>query len=49
VMEEMTRQVHMMDFLKGKKYEEITQEDWDKIYSPEARESIRKVSELLDE
>jgi hypothetical protein len=49
VMEDMTRQVHLMDFLKGKKYEEITQEDWDKIYTPEARESIRKVSELLDE
>jgi hypothetical protein len=49
MMEEIANQTHRMDFLKGKKYEEITQEDWDRIETPEFKESIRKVKELLDE
>jgi hypothetical protein len=48
-MEDMQRQVHLTDSIKGKKYEEMTEEDWDKIITPEHKESIRKVKELLDD
>jgi hypothetical protein len=49
MMEELVRQSHIPDFIKGKKYEEITEEDWDKIETPEYKESVRKVKELLDD
>jgi hypothetical protein len=49
MMEEIVRQTKVPDFIKGKKYGEITAEDWDKITTPQFKESIRKVKELLDE
>jgi hypothetical protein len=49
MMQEIVKQIDVPDIIKGKKFEEITQEEWDQIYTPEARESIRKVKEILDE
>jgi hypothetical protein len=49
MMEEIANQTHRMDFIKGKKYEDITQKDWDRIETPEFKESVRKVKELLDD
>jgi hypothetical protein len=48
VMEEIIKQDHMTDCLKGKRYDEITQEDLEKVI-PEYKEAIRKAKELLDE
>ena len=49
VMEDIMKQAHMTDCIKGKKYEDTTQEDWDKVITPEYKEAIKKVKELLDE
>ena len=46
-MEDMQRQIHLTDSLKGKSIEEITHEDLDKIITPEHKESVRKLRELL--
>ena len=35
-------QAQMTDCLKGKRYEEITQEDLEKVITPEYKEAIRK-------
>jgi hypothetical protein len=43
MMQEIVRQIQALNIIKGKKkFEEIIQEDWDKIDTPELRESIRK-------
>ena len=39
----MQRQMHISDSLKGKSIEELTEEDLDKIITPEHKESIRKI------
>ena len=49
VFEDMQRQMHLSDSLKGKSIEEITDEDLDKMITPEHKESIRKLGELLDD
>ena len=49
MMEDMVKQAHMTDCLKGKEYADMTKEDWNKIITPEYKEAIRKVKELLDE
>ena len=49
MMQEIVRQTELPDFIKGKKFEEITQEEWDKVSTPKYRKSVRKVKELLDE
>ena len=49
VIENMQRQFHVTDSLEGKSIEEITDEDLDRIISPEHKESIRKIEELLDD
>ena len=48
VIEDMQRQMHITDSLKGKSIDEITPEDLDKIITPEHKESIRKIREILD-
>jgi hypothetical protein len=49
VIEDMQRQMHITDHLKGKSIEELTEEDLDKIITPEHKESIKKIEELLDD
>ena len=46
VFEDMQRQMHITDALKGKSIEELTEEDLEKIITPEHKESIRKIEEL---
>ena len=46
VIEDMQRQMHITNPLKGESIEEITDEDLDKIITPEHKESIRKIEEL---
>jgi hypothetical protein len=46
VIEDMQRQMHMTDHLKGKSMEEITDKDLDNIITPEHKESIKKIEEL---
>ena len=48
VIEDMQRQMHITDSLKDKDIEKLTEEDLDKIITPEHRESVRKLRELLD-
>ena len=48
IIENMQGQFHISDSLKGKSIEEITEEDLDKIITPEHKESVRKLRELLD-
>ena len=43
VFEEMQRQMHITDPLKGKSIDELTDEDMDRIITPEHKESIRKI------
>ena len=45
----MQRQMHISDSLKGKSIEELTDEDLDRIITPEHKESIRKIQEILDD
>jgi hypothetical protein len=47
IFDDMQRQIHLTDSLKGKSIEEMTQEDMDKIITPEHKESVRKLRELL--
>ena len=47
IIEDMRAQMNMSDSLEGKNIEEMTEEDWDKIITPEHKESIRKINELL--
>ena len=49
VIEDMQRQMHMVDHLEGKAIDELTEEDLDKIITPEHKESMRKIQELLDD
>ncbi len=49
VIEDMQRQMHITDPLKDKSIEEITDEDLDKIITPQHKESIKKIQELLDD
>jgi hypothetical protein len=49
VMEDMQRQVQITDSLKDKSIEEMTEEDWNKIITPQHKESVRKIRELLDD
>ena len=48
VIEYMQGQLHISDSLKDKDIDEITEEDLDKIITPEHKESVRKLRELLD-
>ena len=48
IIEDMQAQMNMSDSLKGKNIEEMTEEELDKIITPEHKESIRKIRELLD-
>ena len=48
IFEDMQRQIHLTDSLKGKNIEEIT-EDLDRIITPQHKESVRKLRELLDD
>jgi hypothetical protein len=49
VMEVIMRQTHMTDCLKGKNYAELTEEDLEKVITPEYNEAVKRVKELLDE
>ena len=49
IMEDMQGQLHISDSLKDKSIDEITAEDLDNIITPEHKESIRKIEELLDD
>ena len=49
VIEDMQRQMHITDALKGKSIEEITTEELDKIITPDHKESIKKIEELLED
>jgi hypothetical protein len=49
VMEEIMRQAHITDCLKGKNYGDMTEEDLEKVITPEYKDAIRKVKELLEE
>ncbi len=49
VIEDMQRQLHITDPLKDKSIEELTDEDLDRIITPEHKESMRKIKELLDD
>jgi hypothetical protein len=48
IFEDMQGQLHIADPLKGKSIEEITDKDLDRIISPQHKESVRKLRELLD-
>ncbi len=48
IFEDMQRQLYLTDSLKDKSIEEITEEDLDRIMTPQHRESVRKLGELLD-
>jgi len=45
----MQRQIHFSNPLKGKSIEEITDEDLENIITPEHKESIKKIQELLED
>ena len=49
IFENMQGQLHISDSLKDKSIDEITEEDLDKIITPEHKESVRKLEELLDD
>jgi hypothetical protein len=49
VLEDMQRQMHITDPLKSKSIEEITDEDLDKVITPQHKESVRKKQELLND
>jgi hypothetical protein len=49
VNEDMMRQAHMTDCLKGKNYADLTNENLEKVITPEYKEAIARVKELLDE
>jgi hypothetical protein len=48
VFEDMQGQLHISDSLKDKNIDAITDEDLNKIISPEHKESVRKLREILD-
>ena len=48
IMEDMQGQIHISDSLKDKNIDELTPEDLDKIITPQHKESVRKLRELLD-
>ena len=48
IIEDMQSQINIFDSLKGKSIDEITTEEWDKVYTPQHKESVRKLRELLD-
>ena len=45
--DDMQRQIHLTDSLKGKNIEELTDEDLSKIITPQHKESVRNLRELL--
>jgi hypothetical protein len=45
----MQGQLHISDPLKGKSIGEITPEDLDRMITPEHKDSIRKIREILDD
>ena len=49
VMEDLVKQAQMTDCLKGKEMDELTEEDLEKVITPEYKEAIKRVKELLDE
>jgi hypothetical protein len=49
IIEDMQCQLYLTDSLKGKNIEEINNEDLDKIITPQHKESIRKIEEILDD
>jgi hypothetical protein len=48
IFKDMQRQLHISDSLKDKDIEKLTEEDLDKIITPQHKESVRKLRELLD-
>jgi hypothetical protein len=48
IMKDMQSQLHLPDNLKGKNLEEITDEDIENSFTPQHKESVRKLRELLD-
>ncbi len=48
IMKDMQSQLYLPDNLKGKKLEEITDEDIENSFTPQHKESVRKLRELLD-
>ncbi len=49
VIEDMQRQFNISDSLKDKNIDELTPEDLNKIITPEHKESMRRIQELLDD
>jgi hypothetical protein len=49
IFKDMQRQLHISDSLKDKDIEKLTEEDLDKIITPEHRESIKKIREILND
>jgi hypothetical protein len=49
VIEDMQRQMHISDPLKDKSMDEITPEDLDRMITPEHKESVLRLRELLDD
>ena len=49
IFEDVQRQLHLTDSLKGNSIEEITEKDLDRIITPQHKESVRKLQELLDD
>ena len=47
-MEDMQGQIHISDSLKDRNIDELTPEDFDNIITPQHKESVRKLRELLD-
>jgi len=49
ITDEIMRQVHMTDCLKGKNYAELTEEDLEKVITPEYKEAVKRVKEILED
>jgi hypothetical protein len=47
-MKEMQSQLNTLDPLEGKKLEEIIDEDIENSFTPQHKESVRKLREVLD-
>ena len=48
VMEDIQRQFHISDSFKDKNMDEMTFEEWDTVITPQHKESVRKLREILD-
>ena len=48
-MEKIQSQIHTPDYSKDESIGEITDENIDKVITPEHKESVRRLRELLDD